>query len=128
MSADAYKSRSKHKRNDALCARYVGGETLAELAIAYKITETRTWQIVNRAGLLRGHFAPRTRTGRTAYIAAYVHPNLKLAMDEAANGNRSELISQCMIEGLERRGIKVDLTEVKDDRALPLPLEGKGNN
>jgi len=128
MSADAYRTRTKVERNAAIIARYRGGGVSHDqIAIEFNITRTRVQEILKRAGVPRQVLPPKPKTGRTEFIGAYVHPNIKDALDQVSP-NRSETISTFIVEGLAARGIKVDLSQPKDDREIPLPLEGKGNN
>lgn len=132
------RTREKY-RNEDIVKRYVAGTATQEsLADEYDISRLRVWQILRRAGVVgtangkprQTHNSMGNKTGRTAFIGGYVHPNVKTAIEELAvdDNSVSSLISEFVIEGLERRGITVDTSLPKDDREVPLPLEGKGNN
>lgn len=128
MSAEKSKPLSTKERNEIICVEYAAKRaTQQELADRFQVSRALVWQVLDKAKLLTGRIG-REKTGRTEFIGAYVHPNIKVALDGQSNGNRSALIAECIVEGLAARGVTVDLAAPIDDRAVPLPLEGKGNN
>lgn len=85
------------KRNDAICACYAEGKSLAECGRKFGLGRQRVQQILKKAGAWR----PHTPSGRTNHVGVTVTQETKKKLKELADENDmsvSELTAKALDE------------------------------
>ncbi len=102
---DDEKREQRRFRDAAICRHYQAGHTVAQCASAFRLGRMRTFQILQKAEVLR----PRVKVNRTKHLGVMINEDDKAALTEEAKRrgvSTSELTSDLIRDMLAERGVQ----------------------